>query len=106
MHFSQIILTVKPRTCNSYLTDHDTSSSQNVFYIWPSFLSITGNVLIKTGMSNLCCLPFEMTLKIMFIVLLNFSWGEWPSGLDSFRQVTEVKLGRVSSNSGWVTSEA
>ena len=33
-------------------------------------------------------------------------WGEWPSGLYSFRQVTEVKLGRVTSNSGWVTSEA
>ena len=32
--------------------------------------------------------------------------GEWPSGLYSLRQVTEVKLGRVRSNSGWVTSEA
>ena len=32
--------------------------------------------------------------------------GEWPSGLNSFRQVTQVKLGRVRSNSGWVTSEA
>ena len=32
--------------------------------------------------------------------------GEWPSGLYSPRQVTEVKLGRVRSNSGWVTSEA
>ena len=31
--------------------------------------------------------------------------GEWPSGLNSSRQVTEVKLGRVRSNSGWVTSE-
>ena len=31
--------------------------------------------------------------------------GEWPSGLNSFRQETEVKLGRVRSNSGWVTSE-
>ena len=29
----------------------------------------------------------------------------WPSGLNSFRQVTEVKLGRVRSNSGWVTSQ-
>ena len=33
-------------------------------------------------------------------------WGEWPSGLYSFRQVTEVKLGRVRSDCGWVTSEA
>ena len=32
--------------------------------------------------------------------------GEWPSGLYSLSQVTEVKLGRVKSNSGWVTSEA
>ena len=32
--------------------------------------------------------------------------GEWPSGLDSLRQVTEVKLGRVRSDFGWVTSEA
>ena len=32
--------------------------------------------------------------------------GEWPNGLYSLRQVTEVKLGRVRSNSGWVTSEA
>ena len=32
--------------------------------------------------------------------------GEWPSGLYSLRQVTEVKPGRVRSDSGWVTSEA
>ena len=31
--------------------------------------------------------------------------GEWPNDLYSSRQVTEVKLGRVRSNSGWVTSE-
>ena len=31
--------------------------------------------------------------------------GEWPSGLYSLRQVTEVTLGRVRSDSGWVTSE-
>ena len=29
-----------------------------------------------------------------------------PSGLYSRRQVSEVKLGRVRSNSGWVTLEA
>ena len=28
--------------------------------------------------------------------------SEWPSGLKSFRQVPEVKLGRVRSDSGWV----
>ena len=32
--------------------------------------------------------------------------GEWPSGLYSLRQVTEVKLGRVRSDFGWVTMEA
>ena len=32
--------------------------------------------------------------------------GEWPSGLYSLRQVAEVKLGRVRSDFGWVTSEA
>ena len=32
-------------------------------------------------------------------------WGEWPSGLYSLRQVTEVKLGRVRSDAGWVTTE-
>ena len=34
-----------------------------------------------------------------------FLQGEWPSGLYSLRQVTEVKLGRVRSYSGWVTTE-
>ena len=32
--------------------------------------------------------------------------AEWPNGLYTLHQVTEVKLGRVRSNSGWVTSEA
>ena len=32
--------------------------------------------------------------------------GEWPSGLYSLRQVTEVKFGRVRSDFGWVASEA
>ena len=36
----------------------------------------------------------------------HFQWGKWPSGLYSFRQVTEVKLGRVRSDFGWVTTEA
>ena len=31
--------------------------------------------------------------------------GEWPSGLHSLRQLTKVKLGRVRSDSRWVTSE-
>ena len=32
--------------------------------------------------------------------------GEWPSGLYSLHQVTDIKLGRVRSYSGWLTSEA
>ena len=43
---------------------------------------------------------------LMASVRLLLIWDEWPSGLYSLRQVTEVKLGRVRSNSGWVTSEA
>ena len=31
--------------------------------------------------------------------------GEWPSSLYSLPQVTEVKLGRVRSDFGWVTTE-
>ena len=34
------------------------------------------------------------------------SRGEWPSGLNSFRQVIEVKLGRMRLEFGWVASEA
>ena len=33
-------------------------------------------------------------------------WSEWLIGLDSARQVTAVKVGKVRSNSGWVTSKA
>ena len=47
--------------------------------------------------------------SIQIITGLDYSvtaTGEWPSSLYSLRQVTEVKLGRVTSNSGWVTSEA
>ena len=42
------------------------------------------------------------------ITLINYSdlREEWTSGSYILRQVTEVKLGRVRSNSGWVTSEA
>ena len=39
-------------------------------------------------------------------ILIDRRRGEWPSGLYSLRQVTEVKLGRVRSDFGWVTSEA
>ena len=38
--------------------------------------------------------------------LTGCSRGEWPSSLNCFRQVTEVQLGRVRSNSGWMTSKA
>ena len=36
---------------------------------------------------------------------LTYLRGEWPSDLYSLRQVTEVKLGRVRSDSGWVTTQ-
>ena len=51
---------------------------------------------------------------LLTIGMYGEAWGQWPSGLYqgalpglySFLQVTEVKLDRVRSNSGWVTSEA
>ena len=46
----------------------------------------------KLSVSNIVLPPYIMR-------------GEWPSGLYSLRQVTEVKLGRVRSDFGWVTSE-
>ena len=48
-------------------------------------------------MTDLCLIFYDSAKTLQ---------GEWPSGLCSIRQVTEVKLGRVRSNSGWVTSEA
>ena len=44
--------------------------------------------------------------SVIVILRLERLRGEWPSGLHSLRQVTEVKLGRVGSDSGWVTTEA
>ena len=48
------------------------------------------------------------TLSPFWFVIKKFddNQGEWPSGFYSLRQATEVKLGRVRSNSGWATSEA
>ena len=43
--------------------------------------------------------------KAKFFKVIYLSRGEWPSGLYSLRLVTEVKLGRVRSDFGWVTSE-
>ena len=40
------------------------------------------------------------------IISLSRLRGEWPSGLYSSLQVTEVMLGRVRTDSGWVISEA
>ena len=48
----------------------------------------------------------KLHLKDRYIQMVAVMRGEWPSGLNSFRQVNDVKLGRVKSNSGWVTSEA
>ena len=42
---------------------------------------------------NETMLQFPMA-KFLLSQLLGVS-GEWPSGLNSFRQVTEVKVGRV-----------
>ena len=51
-------------------------------------------------------LPFLALLLSSLLQRISTLQGEWPSGLYSLSQVTEVKFGRVRSNSGWVTSEA
>ena len=38
--------------------------------------------------------------------LKQYVWGEWPNGINSFSQVTEIKCDPVRLDSGWVTSEA
>ena len=53
---------------------------------------------MQSRIGNMICLVNS------FFALCNC--GAWPSGLYSLRQVTEVKLGGVRSDSGWVTSEA
>ena len=40
------------------------------------------------------------------ILVVTIDRGEWPSGLYSLRQVTDVEPGRERSNFGWVTFEA
>ena len=57
------------------------------------------------GFKEIKCGHEHKSFVMLKIVLLNVHWGEWPSGITSLRQVTEVKLGRVRSDSGWVTSE-
>ena len=54
-----------------------------------------------------CCLNgINQTNDYIFVMLLKNRFyskklrGEWPSGLNILRQVTEVKLGRVRSDSG------
>ena len=56
-----------------------------------------------SGYELFYCIPLKYKyINEQFYCIL---WGEWPSGLYSLRQVTEVKLGRVRSDFGWVTSE-
>ena len=64
-----------------------------------------------TLVSGCCIVEIENKLQQHIIVTSqprpnNAVSYEWPSGLNSSRQVTEVMLGRVRSNFGWVTSEA
>ena len=55
---------------------------------------------------NLIAFCIHQISGLDLIALRVTSRGEWPSGLNSLRQVTEVKLGRVRSDFGWVTTEA
>ena len=59
--------------------------------------SSCGKDLIVHGSSWKVC--------VFFISILTRTEVSWPSGLYSLRQVTEVKLGRVRSDFGWVTAE-
>ena len=46
---------------------------------------------------------FFLVAKFVYAAIMR---DEWLSGINSFRQVTEVKLSRVRSDSGLVTSGA
>ena len=52
------------------------------------------------------CSMHKVLMKWQSIQLYNTVQGEWPSDLYNLSQLTEVQLGRVRSDSGWVTSEA
>ena len=74
---------------------------------WRMFVS---RVLLSGGdavLSGLSCRSIRYISSIAGTVWGGrlFTRGEWPSGFYSLRQVTEVKLGRVRSDFGWVTSE-
>ena len=58
------------------------------------------------GLFSTTCWIYEKMLHILTAIISENSRGEWPSDLYSLRQMDEVKLGRVGSNSGLVTSEA
>ena len=73
---------------------------------------------IKTlGSIELCCCHRHLLRYINPIIRKNDNIilflaesislrSEWPSGLYSLRQVTEVKLGRLRPNYQWATSKA
>ena len=72
--------------------------------------SMHGRVIFSShlfSLSQCCC---HNTIIYKDFKLLQFYCsnlrGEWPGGLNIFRQVTEIKLGLVRSDSGWVTLEA
>ena len=67
--------------------------------------SSDGGFLIQQNSFN-HILKIKKACIIVQILAYFISWGEWPSGINSFHQVTEVKLGRVRSNCGWMTLEA
>ena len=58
--------------------------------------------VLLTSFTEVEKIPRILTAKVVGIGRARHN----PSGLNSFHQVTEVNLGRVMSNSGWVTSKA
>ena len=79
---------------------------------WALMMAPAGSAISLSTLPERNILQCDMYLKKSYVCVLNSSVcvlhsslkrGEWSSGLNSFRQ---VKLGRVRSNSEWVTSEA
>ena len=76
-------------------------------YSHTTFVIVIQNILFSFVFVNL---HYQERLHLLkesaFCLHCIHTRGEWPSGLYSLRQVTEVKLGRVRSDFRWVTSEA
>ena len=82
-----------------------------MYYRLTAYMSITNQPIFKNFVLS-DCRKAKLYSKMLVVLwfhddfVIAYSWSEWPSGLYSLHQVTEVKLGRVKSNSGLVASKA